>query len=255
MADSDYDRRAAAFIADLRRKAHQALPADQADDLVADIAEHLVVAGRSTHAPGDVFGRLGTPEALVRDAVGASEGTPRRRGWITRIRNARTVAPELLALVLLYLACFGAQRGQGPGSWKVTPAGAFLDGLLIFISPVLLVAGGVLLSLSRRITWVPKAVSVVSAIFFPVSLVQIAPHLAGWHEMCDSGSSGIGGKVISSYSYCTDGPNGTTHLVEWTWVLLPLVIVAAIGMLVVIRDRRAKGAPAAPTPMMIDAAG
>lgn len=255
MPPKDYERRAAAYVEDLRRKANEVLPPDQAQDLVADIAEHLDAVGRSSQAPEEIFARLGTPEALVRDAFGSSDVIPRRPGRISRFRNARTIAPELVALLLLYLACFGAQRGFGPPSEGTTPAGAFWDGLLLFASPALLIVGGCLLGFSRRLTWVGKAVGIATAIVFPVSLMQIAPHLSGWNEQCSSGSEEADGKLVSSYSYCINGPNWVTHVVEWTWTALPFVIMAAIGVVVVIRDRRAKSTTEAPTRIMTNTDG
>ncbi|MDT5008595.1 MAG: hypothetical protein QOH57_212 [Mycobacterium sp.] len=255
MPDKQYERRAAAYVEDLRRKANEVLPPDQAHDLVADIAEHLATAGRSSQAAEETFARLGTPEALVRDADGSGDVTPRRPSRISRLRNARTIAPELVALLLLYLACFGWQRGLGPLSLDLTPAGAFWLGLLLFASPALLIVGGCLLGLSRRLTWVGKAVGIATAIGFPVLLMQIAPHLTGWNEECSSGSEVANGKLVSSYSYCINGPNWVTHVVEWIWTALPFVIMAAIGVVVVIRDRRAKSTTEAPTPIMNNTAG
>jgi hypothetical protein len=255
MPDKEYERRAAAYVEDLRRKANEVLPPDQAHDLVADIAEHLATAGGSSQAPEETFARLGPPEALVRDAFGSTDVMPRRPGPISRLRDARTIAPELVALVLLYLACFGGQRGLGPQPPATTPADAFWAGLLLFASPALLIVGGCLLGLSRRLTWVGKAVGIATAIVFPMSLMQIAPHLTGWNEQCSSGSEEANGKLVSSYSYCINGPNWVTHVVEWTWAALPFVIMAAIGVVVLIRDRRAKSTTEAPTRIMTNTAG
>jgi hypothetical protein len=90
-------------------------------------------------------------------------------------------------------------------------------------------------------------VGIATAIVFPVSLMQIAPHLSGWNEQCSSSSEEADGKLVSSYSYCINGPNWVTHVVEWSWTALPFVIMAAIGVVVVIRDRRAKSTTEAPT--------
>jgi hypothetical protein len=185
---------------------------------------------------------------------------PPRPGRISRLRNARTiapelVAPELVALLLLYLVCLGWQRDLGPEPHATLAAGDYWAGLLVIASPVLLVVGGCLLSLSRRLTWVGKAGGIATAIVFPVSLMQIAPHLAGRDEECSSGEDVVKGKVVSSYSYCINGPNWVTHVVEWTWALLPLVIMVVIGVGVVIRYRRAKSTTESSTPIMTNLAG
>lgn len=243
-----YDERAAAFITELRRTADDRLPADQARELVADIGEHLSSAGRGDGTnPDEIFRRLGTPDDLVREALGASEPPRQRASRTARIRNARTVAPELLALTLLYLACFGGVRQVGFPDLQYELVGLVWSGVLALAAPVLLIVGGWLLCLSRRLGWVAKMVGIGTAIVFPLSLTQIAPHLAGWNESCSSGDEEINGKIISSYSYCLNGPNWVTHTIEWIWNLAPFAILIALGAVTVHRYRRSRPASPATT--------
>jgi len=235
-----YDDRAAAFMAELRRKADDQLPADQARELVADIDEHLASLARAESPnPDEIFQRLGTPDDLVREALGVNEPTRRRVSRTARIRNAQTVAPELLALTLLYLACFGGERQVGFPDLQYDLLGLMWSGLLALVSPVLLIAGGWLLCLSRRLTSVAKTVGIGTALVFPLALSQVTPHLSGWNETCSSGDSVDGsGKLTSSYSYCLNGPNWVTHTVEWVWTLVPLVIMLVLGAVTVRRQNR-----------------
>jgi hypothetical protein len=165
-----------------------------------NISRRLVGGGGTN--PDEIFRRLGTPDDLVREALGASEPPRQRPSRTARIRNARTVAPELLALTLLYLTCFGGVHQVGFPDLQYESVGLVWSGVLALAAPILLIVGGGILCLSRRLGWVAKTVGIATAIVFPLSLNQIAPHLTGWNETCTSGDEEINGKITNSYSYC-----------------------------------------------------
>jgi hypothetical protein len=176
-------------------------------------------------------------------ALGVSEPTGRQASRTARVRIAHTVAPELLALTLLYLACFAAERQFGfPGVQQERL------GLLALASPVLLIVGGWLLCLSRRLTWVTKTVGIGTAIVFPLALVT--HWLTGWNEICDSGSQDNGGTIVNSYSRCQNGPNGVTHTVEWIWTLAPLAILIVLVALIGHRYRQSAAASNSNSPAL-----
>ena len=162
-----------------------------------------------------------------------------RRGPITRIRTARSIAPELVALGLLYLGGLGADWGSIVLDVRAPRDEVFFGGLLGFLAPVLIVLGSVVIWLSPRPKPVEKWIAVASAILFPVVLSQISPSLSGRAESCEGGSSyDSTGKLVLSYNYCRNGPDWVTHTVEWSWVLLPLVLLTTLGALSLRRNHR-----------------
>ncbi|MDT4939593.1 MAG: hypothetical protein QOG80_3264 [Pseudonocardiales bacterium] len=163
-----------------------------------------------------------------------------RRGLVTRIRTARSIAPELVALGLLYLGGLGADWGSVVLDVRVQDEIImFFAGLLGFLAPALIVLGSFVIWLSPRPTPVEKWIAAVSAILFPLVLSQISPSLSGRYESCQAGSGyDPNGKQVTSYSYCSNGPNWVTHTVEWTWVLLPLVLSLTLATLSLRRKRR-----------------
>ena len=230
---TSYGKRASAFMAELTRKAHDQLPPDQARELVADIDEHLATFGRGDDADLDeIFRRLGTPDDLVLEALGARESAQNPDSRTSRIRNARTITPEVVALSLLYLGAAGADYGSVAIYLRFgsTPT-LFIAGLLGLLALPMIVAGSVLIWLSSTPKQVEKWVAVTSAILFPLVLAFVAPKLPGRFESCYGGSSGGPGQPTISYNFCRNGPNWVTHTVEWTWVLLPLALAVALGAL------------------------
>ena len=172
------------------------------------------------------------------DALGPGQATE-RRGLVTRIRTARSIAPELVALGLLYLGSVGADWGSVVLDVRAhDEIVMFFGGLLGVLSPALIVLGSYVIWLSPTPKPVEKWIAVASAILFPLVLSQISPSLPGRYETCQAGSSSGPNGLVSSYSYCLNGPNWATHTVEWTWVLVPLVLSLTLGALFLRRKRR-----------------
>ena len=244
VAGDTYDERAAAFISELRLKAEADLPADQARELVADIADYLSVAAQTEaqESYDSIFARLGSPEALVREARGPPVERRGRPGRIARIRAARTPEPEIIALALLYLACVGLAFNVTLPDLEYYVGGAPMMGVLALTSPILLIGGAWLLCLSRRLTSIEKVIGTLSPVVTWVVLSLVAPHLAGRNETCSSGSADVDGKLVNSYSYCLNGPNWVTNLVEWVGQLAPLLVMVTLATVVVRRNRRAGSA-------------
>jgi hypothetical protein len=175
-------------------------------------------------------------------ALGPSQPTE-RRGVVTRIRTSQTVAPELFALGLLYLGGIGADlRSAVPDLRFGDQVIWFFAGLLSLLAMALIVVGSFVIWLSPTPKPVEKWIAVASAILFPLALTLIAPSLPGRYESCSSGETGYKSKIISSYSYCVNGPNWVTHTVEWVWTLVPLAITLVLGTLAVRRTNRSRRA-------------
>lgn len=183
-----------------------------------------------------------TSESYDDQSVGAlAPGQPaERRGLVSRIRTSRSVAPELVALMLLYLGGLGADSiAAADGSGFYGPIGVFFAGLLGLLAPALLVLGSWMIWLSQTPKLAEKWIAVASAILFPLVLSLISPSLPGRYESCEA-SSGYdpNTKAISSFTSCRNGPNWVTHTVHWTWILLPLVVSLTLAALSLRRRRR-----------------
>lgn len=163
----------------------------------------------------------------------------RRRGPIAGIRNARTVAPELVALAVLGLAGLSALRVVViPGGEPGRPGfGAYWITLVSVVTPVLFVLGSVLLSLSRRLTWIEKTAGIAGTLPFALSFALFSQHLSGANELCASGGSSFDDRVTSSWSHCVNGPDWVTYTVDWVWTVVPVAIIVTLAALVVRRSR------------------
>jgi hypothetical protein len=202
------------------------------------------VDGASQLAWAEVLVTSESDDEQSADALGPGQPTE-RRGLVTRIRTSRSLAPELVALGLLYFGGLGADWGSVVLDIRFyNEIMMFFGGLLNLLATALIVLGSFVIWLSPTPKPVEKWIAIASAILFPLVLSQISPSLSGREESCQVGSSyDPNGKLISSYNDCINGANWVTHTVEWTSILLPLVISLTLGTLSLRRKRRRKLTP------------
>jgi hypothetical protein len=114
MMDSEATRLAAIYLAQLEMEARQ-LPPDQAADMVADIREHIAMATAGVGGEvqtREVLDRLGSPQALVAEALGNPTGT-------TGAPSAPSPLSDILATV--------ARRVVPSTTWSSRETGAILS--------------------------------------------------------------------------------------------------------------------------------
>lgn len=185
--------------------AARSLPADEADELVSDISDHLRQALSHDSSEGEVrtvLDRLGTPQELVAAAGGQSsplDSSP--------ARNARFGAVEIWALVGL--------------------VGAELLFLFVPVAVLLWLVGVVLLAVSRVWSGRQKAWGAAAlATGFPVAFTVLVVPAPATITACDGGSvsseSGADGTVTSTAPHCvTEG-----GWPDWAFTVVQVLFVA-----------------------------
>jgi uncharacterized membrane protein len=216
MTDREQHALVTDYLARLRAEALRRLPPDRAEELVADIREHLDHAVPPGTAEADVrsaLDRVGEPGDLVDEAGGATAPPPQPTDQLAPRSNRLEVA-ALICLV-----------------------GSLLLFLLVPMAVLLLVAGMVMLLLSRRWTTADKVLGAIAytALGAPaVLLVGLGVSLVSFTEGCsqqvDAGGSSMGEPICSG----TGAP-----LPLW---LLVVAAVAWLGYQVYVAVRLARHA-------------
>lgn len=199
-ADTDLHPLARGYL-DRLRVAARTLTVDEADDLVADIADHLREALPATPSEAEVrtvLDRLGTPQELVA-AAGGPASTPASGPAAAPPREPRFGAVEVLALVGL--------------------VGAELLFILWPLAALLWLAGLVLLAVSRVWSGRQKAWGLAAlATGFPVAFTVLAIPVPSGTTVCE----GVAGPDGSTVSSCvTEG-----GWPDWAFTVVQVLLVA-----------------------------
>lgn len=198
-ADTDLHPLAQGYL-DRLRMAARTLPGDDADDLVADITDHLREALPPTPSEAEVrtvLDRLGTPQELV-----AAAGGPATSPGASGSREPRFGAVEVLALVGL--------------------VGAELLFIILPLAVLLWLAGIVLLAVSRVWSGRQKAWGLAAlATGFPVVFSTLVVPASTGTTVCE-GAAPAGAPDATTVSTCvTEG-----GWPDWAFTVVQVLLVA-----------------------------